>query len=368
MVLLVLVAAACGGPSAEDTSAPEPTAEAPTAAATDDEAAGDASEEPAATETASAEGPSALAGETIEFVIPYDPGGGYDQYVRLVAPYLADCLGAEVVPVNQPGAGSLLATNQTAVAEPDGTRIQILTGVGAIGAQLAGAEGVQFDLTEFSWLARVAGEPKVLSVGANSGFESVEDLKNAEEPVRFVAAGPGSSEYLGAIIMSEVFGIETEIVTGFSGSGESIAAIARGDVDAIVLSLDSSMGAIQAGDLVPLAVMSEERSDTIPDVPTIFEFEAADESQQAVLDAYVAMGEAARPVAGPPGIPEDVLTSLREGFECALGNEELIANAEEAGRPLAPLSGEEIEELVVSALDSPETFKELVRQSFEGSL
>ena len=360
---LFLLAACGGGAEGGDPGAAQPT---PDAGITT------ADPEPVDSPTATATSPgeaasgatSALQGETIEFVVPYNPGGGYDQYARFVAPYLADCLGAEIIVVNQPGAGSLLATNQTAVAEPDGRRIQILSGVGALGAQIAGAEGVQYDLAEMSWLARIAGEPSVLSVGANSGFEDVQDLIDAERPVRFTAVGPGSTEYIGATVLSEVYGIESEIVSGFAGAADGIAAIAAGDADAIVLALDSSMASIESGDLKPLAVVSEERSDTLPDVPTVYDYDVVDESQPEVLDAYVGLVEAARPVAGPPGLPEDVLASLRAAFECALSNEEFVATAEEAGRPVAPLSGEEIEAVIKSALDSPEAFRDLVRESF----
>ena len=366
MSVLLLLLAACGGGGEE---AAEPTEGAPEATAPGGaEPTEGATAEPTGAETQTEGGAtsSALEGETIEFVVPYEPGGGYDQYARMAAPYLAECLGADVIVVNEPGAGGLLATNQTAVAEPDGTRVQILNTIGAAGAQIAGAEGVQFDLTELSWLARVAGEPNVLSVGANSGYDDLQDLIDSEETVRFVATGPGSSEYIGATVLSEVYGIDSEIITGFAGSGEAIAAIASGDADGLVLSLDSSLPAIQAGDLVPLALVAPEgtEEEAVPGVPTVYEYEAVDETQQGVLDAYVALVETARSVIAPADLPEDILTALREGFTCALTNEEFQATAEEAGRPVAPLTGEEIAEVVNSAMDSPEAFQELVRQSF----
>ena len=366
MSVLLLVLGACGGgeeagEAADVTAAPEATETAGTAT-------GEATAGPtgAPDQATAAAGSSALEGETIEFVVPYNPGGGYDQYARMAAPYLGECLGAEVIVINQPGAGGLLATNQTAVAEPDGTRVQILNTIGAAGAQIAGAEGVQFDLTELSWLARIAGEPNVLSVGAHTGYDDLQDLIDAQEPVRFVATGPGSNEYIGGTVVSEVYGIESEIISGFAGAAEGIAAIAAGDADAIVLSPDSSLPAIEAGDLVPLAIFAPEGTEheALPDVPTVYDYEALDDTQQAVLDAYVALVETARTVIAPPDMPEDLLTDLREGFECALTDEEFQATAEQAGRPVSFLPGEEIEAVVAEAMDSPEAFQELVRQSF----
>ncbi len=65
------------------------------------------------------EGEAFYQGETIDLVVPYDPGGGYDVYARAIAPYLGECLGAEIVVKNEPGAGGLLASNATAVADAD---------------------------------------------------------------------------------------------------------------------------------------------------------------------------------------------------------------------------------------------------------
>ncbi|MQB02178.1 MAG: hypothetical protein GEU78_18320 [Actinobacteria bacterium] len=64
-------------------------------------------------------------------------------------------------------------------------------------------------------------------------------------------------------------------------------------------------------------------------------------------------------------MPEDQLTALREGMTCALENEEFTSQAEAAGRPVSPLPGEEIEEVVATAMDSPEAFQQLVRESFQ---
>jgi len=360
---LLLLLAACGGDGAgetatEGTAAPEPGQETGTEpAATAEPTEG----EPA---TEAAEGSSALEGETIEFVIPYEPGGGYDQYARLISPALGDCLGAQVVPVNEPGAGSLLATNQTAVAPPDGTRIQIFNAPGAIGAQLGGAEGANYDLREMSWLARLAAEPNVLSVGGNSEFTDFQDLIDADRPVRFVSTGPGSVEHIASVVLAEVYGFEAEIITGFAGSGEARAAIVAGDADAHVQTLDSALPAIEAGDIRPLVLLSTEGSDDVPDVPTVYDYPPADADQQATLDVLVSLMESGRPVAGPPELPEDVLTALREGFQCALEDEDFLAESESAKRPISPLSGEEMAQLMDDVLNSPPEFQALVAESF----
>lgn len=305
-----------------------------------------------------------LKGQTVEFVVPYEPGGGYDLYVRLMAPFLDKCLGAEVVPINEPGAGSLLATNQTAAAPADGTRIQIYNAPGAIAAQIADIEGAQYDLKEFSWITRIAPGVDALSVAADSEFRDFQDLMDADRPVRFVATGPGSNEYFDATVLSSVFGFRVDMITGFEGSDEARAAVLRGDADAHIQSLDSALEAIEAGDMRALLVVDSRRSESVPDVPTVYEYEPVDESQRANLDALVELVKTGRPVSGPPGLPEDVLASLREGFRCVLNNKKFLAQARENQRPVDPLPGEATTELVRRALEPSPAFARLVRESF----
>src|SRR3712207_6181171 len=99
---------------------------------------------------------SSLEGETISLVVPYEPGGGYDAYTRLVAPYLEEQTGATIAVENQPGAGGLLALNDLLTEDADGTHLAIMNGVGAGGSSIAGAEGAGFALDDFTYIGRVA--------------------------------------------------------------------------------------------------------------------------------------------------------------------------------------------------------------------
>ncbi|MPZ89205.1 MAG: hypothetical protein GEU81_14290, partial [Nitriliruptorales bacterium] len=266
--LLVFVLAGCGADS-ED---------APPAATPEEPANGEAGDSDAETDAA-----AEFDVSTVEFVVPFEPGGGYDQYVRVIAPFLADCLGgADVVAINEPGAGGLLATNQTGIAPPDGSRIQIFNTIGAIGAQMAEAEGANFDLAEFTWLARITDEPSAISVATDSEFEDFQDLIDADRPVRFVATGPGSNEYIFATVLGEVYGFDVEMITGFAGSGEAQASVIQGNADAQVLSIGSSLGPIQAGDMRPIALVGSETHQQLPDTPTVFDY-SPEEGQEEIL-------------------------------------------------------------------------------------
>ena len=357
--------AACGGGDGEGTGGGTPDAEpgAATEETTPTEVQETSPDDTTPTEAAAPD--SALQGETVELVVPYDAGGGYDQYGRLMAPFLADCLGAEVIVVNQPGAGGLLATSQTAVAPGDGTRMQLISSIGAISAQIAQAEGVNFDVNNLSWLGRFAAEPLVVVVAPDSEFQTFEDLIAADRPVRFASTGPGSLDYITPTLLSEVYGFDIDLITGFAGTGESQTAVARGDADAYVVFLDAALPFIESGEARPLVLVSAEGSESAPDTPTTTDVPPGDEAGRAVLDSYIDLSETGRGVIASPELSPELLAALREGLQCALSNEDFLAQSEQSGLPVSFLPGEEMADLVQSATqDSPEAFRQLIRDTF----
>ena len=312
--------------------------------------------------SAAAEG--VFEGEQLDFVVPYEPGGGYDAYARAMAPYLEECTGARVVVRNEPGAGGLVATTKTAAAPASENRMQIVNTVGLVSAQIAGAEGVNFDLNDLNWIGRVSAPPNVVVVTADSDFQTWQDIVDAEETVRFVAQGPGANDYLAPTILGEAYGFPHEIVIGFAGSTEARQAVIAGDADAHILPIDSQLPAIEAGGVRPVVTIAEEPDPLLPDTPPISETEAGDAEAQAIVDNLIAMGETGRSLIASPQMEEDRVTALREGYQCAVEDPELVEQLEAQQRPLNPLSGEETAQLVGEVLDAPERFQQLVVESY----
>ncbi len=304
-------------------------------------------------------------GERIDFVVPFDPGGGYDTYTRTIAPYLAECLGAEIVVRNEPGAGSILATNNTARAKPDGTRIQIMNTPGVISSQVAGAEGVNYDLAEFSWIGRIVAPAEVVLAGNDSGLQTFDDLAGASEEVKFVATGPGASDFIGANVVAQAYDIPHQLATGFAGSQEASTAVIAGDADIHVMPFDSELANIESKQLRPLVLFAEELPEYMPETPLIGDVTPPPtERGQALIDSFMTLSEAGRSVAAPPGLPEEQLTALREGFGCAMQNEELLADLDQQQRPVNFMPGEEYAGVIEEALQPSEEFRSLLEESF----
>ena len=317
------------------------------------DASGDAPSDPCA----------GLEGEVVSLVVPYSPGGGYDTYARMFAPYLGEELGADVIVENQPGAGGLLALNSLEAADKDGTTIAIMNGIGAGGAALAGAEGVQFELDGLSYVGRLAGDAQLIVGAADGEYQDWQDVMESTG-FQFGGTGPGASDYVTPALLIPMFDLEgAELVTGYDGSSEVELALLQGDVDGMSGQVDSRRGAIENGDQVPLLVIDRERPDLAADTPTILELDLSEE-QQLLAEAHLDLLDIGRPIVGPAEMEESALTCLRTAFDAAVQNPDLLAEAESQERPLNPLTGDELDEVVDGLMNAPEDYIAVLKESF----
>lgn len=305
---------------------------------------------------------SVFEGETVTLVVPYSPGGGYDAYARMVAPYLAEELGAKVVIENQDGAGGLLAINNLMAAEPDGTRLAIMNGVGVAGGALADAEGVRFELEDLSMIGRLAEQKPVFVVGGGTGYQNVADVQ-AAKGFQFASTGPGAADFVNAQLLIQILGLDGRVVTGFDGSDESELAVVRGDVDGQTGDLDSRIDAIEAGDQRPMLVLDAERVEDLPDVPALLELDLG-QQEQALAESLIDLSAFGRPIVGPPGLPEDRLSCLRDALKRSVESPELLAEADKQQRPLTWLSGDELDERVGRLADAPAEFQRSLADAY----
>ncbi|TWF82128.1 tripartite-type tricarboxylate transporter receptor subunit TctC [Pseudonocardia hierapolitana] len=300
-----------------------------------------------------------LAGETVSLVVPYEPGGGYDAYARLIGPYLEDATGATIAVENRPGAGGLLALNNLLTEEPDGTTIAIMNGVGAGGSSIAGADGATFALDDFTYIGRVASEPPLVVTSATGNYQTF-DAVRAARGFRWGSTGPGAEDYVTASVLSAVFDIDAQVVTGFPGSGETELAVLQGSIDGMSGNPGSRRQAVEEGTQTAVLLMGEEKPGWLAgDVPSVADVPMSQE-QASIVDAHLALIEIGRPLVGPPGMDEEITTCWREGMAAAMANPDLQAEAQEQERELGFLAGAELDALVQRLVDAPPAYRELL--------
>ncbi|MGH6922510.1 MAG: Bug family tripartite tricarboxylate transporter substrate binding protein [Propylenella sp.] len=297
-------------------------------------------------------------GKTLTYVVATEPGGGYDTYGRLVSKYLVKHLGMDKALVrNMPGAGHIIGANFIYASEPDGLTIGTFN-TGLIYAQLLGQEGVQFDLTKMSWVGKAAAETRTLVVGDHTEFNTFDDLLASGRQVKLAVAGVGSASYTETQLLARAFGINFQVIPGFSGT-EDAMAIMREEVDGTFASRSSYVPFVGNGDGRFLLDVGGATHEGVPQARDL----ARDEVAEAIVAVIESQATLARFTAGPPGIPEDRIEALRDAYMAAMQDPELLAEAKKLDIPIEPLRGEEVAMAVSAALDRPPDVKAVIAEA-----
>ncbi|MCL6637944.1 MAG: hypothetical protein K6T26_08345, partial [Alicyclobacillus sp.] len=281
-------------------------------------------------------------GKTLRVMVPFGPGGGYDQWARLLAPFWQKYLGvAKVDIINVPGGGGLIGTNQLYTAVADGLTIGDTPAPGDVFDQMEHVEGVKFDVTRFSWIGRPDDDPTLVVTHTGSPWTRVTDLQKAQQPLQALATGKGSTEYNATVMTLNALHIPYHMVAAFSGSTDEKAAFLRGNGDIMAFSA-SDIDAIREQSH-PVLLLSTRPSPRYPNVPTVTDTasqQGLPADTQKALTAMCNVMDLGHAFVAPPGVPEDRLNALRRAFQLALQDPEFVAQAQKAKLPLGYKDGQ----------------------------
>jgi tripartite-type tricarboxylate transporter receptor subunit TctC len=280
----------------------------------------------------STEGRGYYAGKTVRMIVGSGPGGGYDVFSRMIAPYLAKTLGTSVIVENRPGAGGLTSMNFLYQAPPDGLSLSLANGSGAAFAQITDQPGVRYDLTKFGYLATVGAPPSIWLVGPDSPIRSIDEALARKDKWRWAASGASSGLAIGAAFTCEALKMDCQIVAGYTGSNQAAFALTRGEMDAMFQAESSATHFVRSSEASPLATMSRVRSRFFPDHPTIFEAVKLGAEQAWYFDFYDKISNLGRVLIVPPNMPAGRLAFMQEAMRETLANPQLIADGEKAER------------------------------------
>jgi len=269
---------------------------------------------------------------TVRFLAGGGPGGGYDNYARLLAPHLAAALGTTVIVDNQPAAGGLAALNHMVAGDPEGLQFIIMNGGGAVLSQLFNLPTVQYDLAKVSILATVSSSPWLVLVRPDSAIKSMADVANAGGVLRWPATGPIDGLSDGASMMCEAYALNCRVVMGYKSSNEGSLAIIRGEMDALYVSDTSANNYIKAGQSRAIAVVSKARTRFFPQMPTVFEGSALTAEQNWWLSARAEVDALGRIILASPKMPADRLAYLQSTVRKVLTDPVLLAEGDKLER------------------------------------
>ena len=210
----------------------------------------------------------------IRIVVPYSAGGATDYVARAVGDRLSKALSQPVVVDNKAGAAGAIGASEVARAKPDGYTL-LMTITDSQINNTALYKTLTYDpRKDFVGIAQVVRSPALISTHPGTGIKSMADLKakiaKGEAKLSYGSWGVGGLGHLAGETLNRSLKANMVHVPQ-RGEGPVITDLLAGTIDIGLSSVPSAMQYVQAGKLVPLAVLGRQRSTTLPQVPTMAE-------------------------------------------------------------------------------------------------
>lgn len=265
----------------------------------------------------------------IELIIPSGPGGGFDTYARVLARAMEARLDVNVIPKNTPGGDGQRGATVAYRARPDGQTFAVFNLPGIMEPEITGDE-VGYSLETIDWLGAMALNQYIVVVAADSPYNTVADLRRADETVLFTAYG-SSGIAANKVLCAEV-GLDCQIITGYSSNSEALLGVVRGDATASVPPISTATAFNRNGDLKGILLMTDR------------EAPAFVEAQRAADAGYPALVELGllRAFGLPPGVPTEIRNEFSAVFDRALAEDSVTNWAEATGAEFTPMSADQL--------------------------
>jgi tripartite-type tricarboxylate transporter receptor subunit TctC len=303
-------------------------------------------------------------GKTVEILVGFSAGGGYDAYARALARSIGNHIPGkpQIVVRNFTGAGSLRLARYLQDAAPrDG--LSFGTFDNALLVSPLVKDGVNFDPSKLSWIGTVSTEMQICVLWEGGRVKSIDDLRKTDTV--FGATGRDDVRYISADILRKVVGAKLKIVTGYPGTADIRLALEKGEVDGECESWQSLKGTkmdwVTGHKVNTVVQFGTAISPELPGVPPITDF-ARSATEKDALKLIFSGAEAGRPFAGPPNIPADRLDALRRAFDATMKDAEFLSVMKAQNLDMDPRTGEKAEAFLRRAYASPPAVIETARK------
>jgi tripartite-type tricarboxylate transporter receptor subunit TctC len=311
---------------------------------------------PAPTSGNSVGGASYFKGKTITLIAPDSPGGSYDSYARLFAPYVGQELGATINVENVSAAGTLQGTNQMAASAPNGLTIGMVNVGGDIASLVEKQPGQDFNMAKLSWIGQPAAVPNAIVTQPGSSVQSFSALLHPSGSVSALDIRNGIGDMLIRVIYG-AFGVPYKLDTGFEATSALKQGFLANDGQTILEAMSTLYPLISGNEAKPLLVIGPVElpsyDKVLSGVPTLSsEMSSASLSsaQKSAVTEALDLSNLSDTFAAPPGLPAAELSTLRSAFAQAAALPALKAQAVKESLPLSWISGTTVAGQVTTAL------------------
>lgn len=275
----------------------------------------------------------------IKFVIGFPAGNGIDAASRIVIDDIRERTGAVIIVDNRPGALGAIGIQAVATAPADGyTLMPSSSATHSSGPNLLRALEALRPVENFTRVGLMTRFDVGVVVSAKSSITSVKDLvvEAAKRPEQLnYGYGSGTGQVAAAAFASST-GIKAEPIP-YKGQPAAVADLLGGRVNFVASDLGTIMGFVQGGVLRPIALLSDQRSTILPDIPTMKELGYADASLIGWLG-----------IDGPKGLPDDVKRWWKEQLTLSLAKPAVQSRLITVGMEASPMFGEDFSAFVTT--------------------
>jgi tripartite-type tricarboxylate transporter receptor subunit TctC len=249
----------------------------------------------------------------VRLIVGFFAGGLSDILARLLAQALSERLGQQFIVEDQPGAGTNRATETVVRALPDGYTLLMATSSNAINATLYNNLKFNF-IRDTTPVASIARTPLVMVVNPSFPANTVPDFityaKVNPGKINMATPGIGSSVHLAGVLFMMVTGVDL-VPVHYNTS--YVPDLLAGQVQVVFSPIPTMIEHIRAGKVRALAVTSDTRSQTLPDIPTVADFVPG-------YEAIVWNGAVA-----PKNTPVEIIDKLNREITASVNDPKIIA-------------------------------------------
>lgn len=244
----------------------------------------------------------------ITLIVSFEPGGSTDISARTIAQELSLKLKQPVVVENKGGAGGRIGTKLAALAKPDGYTL-----LWGSGSSLTAAPVLYANQEHVATLVPVslgATQSFVFAVGPAVGVRTTAEFialaKRRPGTMNFASAGTGSSNHLLGEIFMSVAGVQLLHVP-YKGAAMAKDAVIKGESQLMTEVTSPLIGALRAGQLLPLFTTGAARDALFPEIPTAAEVGLP----ELAIEGFFGL-------LAPGGTPPEIVAQLNEAMRSAL--------------------------------------------------
>lgn len=268
----------------------------------------------------------------IRLIVPFTPGGVTDTSGRVIAEYLSKRLGQQVIVDNKPGASGNIGTQQAALAEPDGyTLLLAFDGTMVINPHLF--EKIPFNtLRDFASVGKIGDATLILVAYPGTQIKNLQDVvetsKKLPQGLAFGTSGTGGTPHIAGELLKQRTGANLVHIP-YKGGGQALTDVLGGNIPLVYTAVAGAVQYVKTSKLTPIAVSSEQRSKSLPDVPTFIESGLPDFS----ISSWVG-------ILAPIKTPKAIIDKLNAELILVLGESEVRDRLSTLGISATPGSPE----------------------------